>query len=154
MPEFKTKKSEETYYRVLDTAIRMFAELGFEKTTMRGISKEANLGLGALYYYFPSKESIVIAFYEKLNQEVAEQFTEKRPAEAGLGELLRLLLEIKLEILKPHQDLARVLMKEAVDPQSALNPLSKDSSGALDTSRLSMQSSWLPHKSGGHAHEC
>jgi AcrR family transcriptional regulator len=134
MPEFKTKKSENTYYRVLDTAIRMFAERGFDNTTMRAIGTEAKLGLGALYYYFPSKESIVTAFYEQLNQRVAREFGQQRPAEGELGELLRLVLKLKFEALEPHRDLARVLIKEAIDPDSALSPFSRDSSKALDIS--------------------
>lgn len=133
-PEFKTRKSEKTYYRVLETAIRMFSEQGFEKTTMRGISKEGRLGLGALYYYFPSKEAIVIAFYERLNQSVAEEFRERRVEEMELTEALRLLLEIKFTALSPYHDLARVLLKEAVDPESSISPLARESGGALNTS--------------------
>lgn len=134
MAKFKTKKSEQTYHRVLSTAVRMFSEQGFDKTTMRGISKEAKLGLGALYYYFPSKEAIVIAFYEQLNEQVAKQFRELNNGEAPMEEQLKLLLELKLKELEPFRDLARVLIKEAVDPDSQLSPLSKDSTVALQTS--------------------
>ncbi len=133
-PEFKTPKSERTYHRVLETAIRMFSEIGFEKTTMRKVSKEARLGLGALYYYFPSKEAIVIAFYEQLNQEVAEEYRRRRTEGVELQESLKLLLSIKLKTLEPYHDLARVLLREAVDPESAISPLARESGGAFNTS--------------------
>lgn len=134
MPEFKTKKSEQTYHRVLTKAVELFAQDGFEKTTMRTISKEAKLGLGALYYYFPSKEAIVIAFYEQLNQQVATQFRDQRAPEASMDEQLKLLLKLKLAALEPHRTLARILIKEAVDPNSPLTPLSRDSDQAMQTS--------------------
>lgn len=134
VPEFKTQKSEQTYHRVLSTAVTLFARDGFEKTTMRTISKEARLGLGALYYYFPSKEAIVIAFYEQLNHKVAAEFRAKREPEASMDEQLKLLLELKLKALEPHRTLARVLIKEAVDPDSPLTPLARDSDEAMEIS--------------------
>jgi AcrR family transcriptional regulator len=132
--EFKTAKSKDTYNRVLTSAMRLFSEKGYEKATMRGISKEAKLGLGALYYYFPSKESIVTTFYEQLQSEIAEEWTEKDPRDADLGTRLRAFLIFKLQKLEPYRPLMRILLKEAVDPESALNPLSAESKSALDQS--------------------
>jgi AcrR family transcriptional regulator len=141
MKEFKTPKSKETYRRVLDSAMRLFAQKGYEKTTMRGISKEASLGLGALYYYFPSKESIIIRFYEELQKELAEEWPDLDPGpEAELNDRLRAFLTFKLEKLETYRPLMKVLLKEAVDPDSQLNPLSSDSKSALDQSLLVFES--------------
>ena len=51
--------SEETRRMILETALSLFREKGFEDTTIRDIAAEADLSLGAAYYYFPSKEAIV-----------------------------------------------------------------------------------------------
>ena len=121
--------------------MHLFSELGYEKTTMRALSKKADLGLGALYYYFPSKESIILRFYEELQKELAEEWPDRDPGpEAELNARLHAFLKFKLEKLEPYRPLMKVLLKEAVDPDSQLNPLSSDSRSALDRSLLIFQS--------------
>jgi AcrR family transcriptional regulator len=126
MKQHKTAKSEATYARVLDTAVRLFAEKGYERTTMRDLSKAAGLGLGALYYYFSSKEQLVQAFYEDLNERVLTGWS----PEDGLAALLHR----KLDLLQPYRPLLRVLLKEAVDPQSPLCPLHPETRTTRDLS--------------------
>ena len=65
-----TKKSEETRARILEAALRVFREHGFERATMREIAVAAGVALGAAYYYFDSKESIVMAFYQQAQGEM------------------------------------------------------------------------------------
>jgi AcrR family transcriptional regulator len=60
-----TKKAEATSARILDVALDLFRRQGFEQTTMRGIAAEAGVSLGSAYYYFESKEDLVMAFYER-----------------------------------------------------------------------------------------
>ena len=54
---------EPTRERVLDAALELFHARGFDATTMRDVAAAAGLSLGAAYYYFPSKEAIVLAYY-------------------------------------------------------------------------------------------
>ena len=134
MKDFKTDKSKETFHRVFEAALRLFAEKGYEKTTMRAISREGSLGLGALYYYFPSKEAIVLHFYEQLNEQLITEWPGLRPKSPELRDQLEAFLRFKLDKLEPHRHLIRVLLKEAVDPESALNPFSAQARDSLDKS--------------------
>ncbi|OKI24386.1 hypothetical protein A6A07_05860 [Streptomyces sp. CB03911] len=52
----KTGKSEQTRALILETAMRLFKERGYDKTTMRAIAAEAGVSVGNAYYYFASKE--------------------------------------------------------------------------------------------------
>jgi len=131
--DFKTKKSEQTYERVLVTACELFVERGYEKTTMRDISKASGLGLGALYYYFNSKEDVVISFYEQINLQVTEEFRSvKRPFNMAQG--FEKYMQLKLKALAEHRNLLRVIMKESVDPDSPICPLNKASHKPLELS--------------------
>lgn len=134
MKEFKTPKSKDTYRRVLNSAMNLFSEKGYEKTTMRAISKEAKLGLGALYYYFPSKEAIVTTFYEQLQEELQAEWQELDDESLELSKRIRSFLRFKFDKLEPYRPLLKVLLKEAVDPDSAVSPFSSDSREALDSS--------------------
>src|SRR4029450_6411961 len=63
--------SEETRRQILDTALALFRERGFEETTMRDIAAGVGVSLGAAYYYFKSKEAIVGAYYDYVQYEHA-----------------------------------------------------------------------------------
>jgi AcrR family transcriptional regulator len=50
-----TTKGEQTRELILSTALRLFAEQGYGKTTMRAIATEAGVSVGNAYYYFGSR---------------------------------------------------------------------------------------------------
>ena len=56
-------KSEQTRQRILEAALELFRVKGFAAATMREVAVAAGVATGAAYYYFPSKEAIVLAFY-------------------------------------------------------------------------------------------
>jgi hypothetical protein len=53
----KRRKGEETRAQILETALQLFRERGYEETTMRAIAEAAGVSLGNAYYYFKSKRS-------------------------------------------------------------------------------------------------
>ena len=58
-------KREDTRTRILDAALRVFRERGPERAGMREVAAEAGVAVGAAYYYFDSKDALVMAFYER-----------------------------------------------------------------------------------------
>jgi len=50
---------DETRKRILKVSQKQFAQQGFEQTTTRDIARDANIAVGTLFNYFPTKESIV-----------------------------------------------------------------------------------------------
>ena len=70
MKKKATPKSEATRARILEAALGVFRERGFQTATMREIASEARMALGAAYYYFDSKDAIVTAFYEQAQQQM------------------------------------------------------------------------------------
>ena len=57
LPEYLALRRQQ----ILDASAACFARRGFHATTMQDICKEADLSPGAVYRYFPSKESIIQA---------------------------------------------------------------------------------------------
>ncbi|MFT4112769.1 TetR family transcriptional regulator [Silvibacterium sp.] len=120
-----TKKSAETRARILEAALRVFRERGFEAATMREVSAEAGVALGGAYYYFPSKEAIVMAFYEQAQAEMRPVLeavlTEGRTLEARL----RGLIEEKFTCFGPNRKLLGALSGHT-DPSHSLSPFSSE----------------------------
>jgi AcrR family transcriptional regulator len=122
----KTQKGEQTRAAILNSALEIFHERGYEETTMRAIAKRAGVSLGNAYYYFSSKEHLIQAFYHRTHeQHLAALADEAKPA--SLKARLHSLIKLKISTLEPYHEFAGELFKTAADPKSALNPFSNDS---------------------------
>jgi AcrR family transcriptional regulator len=58
--------SKERTQQILDAAIRVFSRLGFHNASMDDIVAESGLSKGALYWYFKSKDDIIIAILDAI----------------------------------------------------------------------------------------
>jgi TetR/AcrR family fatty acid metabolism transcriptional regulator len=64
-----TPKADVTELRknqILDAALRVFARLGFDQARMEDIVNEAGLSKGGVYWYFDSKEQIILDVLERM----------------------------------------------------------------------------------------
>ena len=149
-------KSQHTRQHILDTALRLFLEQGFEKTTMRTIAAEASMSLGAAYYYFQSKEEIVFAFYQQTAEEARAQNSAVFATTRDFKKRYREIIDFKLRQLKPYRSLVKVLARQAADLMHPLSPFSAETKAirddaiqliqlALDDSNIRVAKKLLPH---------
>jgi AcrR family transcriptional regulator len=118
-----TRKSEETRRRIFEAALKLFRERGFAETTMRDIAREAGVALGAAYYYFDSKDAIVMEFYRRTQEELVPLVEEGLSRAHGLKDRLRAVIDVKLKYCEPNRRLMAALSTH-VDPQHPLSPFS------------------------------
>jgi len=121
----KTKKSEETRLRILEAALLVFRERGFEKATMREIAAQAGVAVGAAYYYFDSKEAIVMAFYERSQGEMHSTTEAALDRARTLESRLRAIISAKFSYFAPNRKLLGALSAHA-DPEHPLSPFSAE----------------------------
>lgn len=122
----KTKKSAETKARILETALALFQEHGFEKTTMRMIAEACGLSLGAAYYHVASKEELVLLFYAQTGAEAREYNETIVAGSKDFKTRMRALLDFKFQQMTPFRDLATVLARQATDWRNPLSPFSPE----------------------------
>jgi AcrR family transcriptional regulator len=127
----KIKKSEETRTRILEAALRIFQQNGFERATMREIATEAGVAVGAAYYYFESKDAIVTAFYERAQREMAPHIEIILDESRSLETRLRGVISYKFEYFAPNRKLMSALSAHA-DPEHPLSPFSKETAPIRD----------------------
>lgn len=70
-PRGQSAQGAATRDRLYATAMGLITQRGYEATTLREIAKEANVSVGLLYRYFPSKQAIILAFYDELSADFA-----------------------------------------------------------------------------------
>jgi len=119
----KTPKSEETRARILAAALEAFHSQGFDQTTMRDIAQSAGVATGAAYYYFDSKDAIVLAFYDQARREMEAELERILADTRDLEKRLRGLIEVKLKYFEPSRALLGALAGHT-DPQHPLSPFS------------------------------
>jgi AcrR family transcriptional regulator len=125
-PERPTPKAEETRRRILAAALDLFQERGFAETTMRDIARRAEVATGAAYYYFPSKEAIIMAFYWQTQTEFNATFREPLVRISDLAGRIRELIGLKLNQFQPYREFLGALFRSAGDPSSPLSPFSDE----------------------------
>ena len=105
--------------RLYETAIRMINERGYEATTLREIAKEANVSVGLLYRYFPSKQAVIIALYEELSRDFSRQAAAMNPGK--WRDRFLFALQTSLRALHPHRTTLRALMPVLIaDPEDGV----------------------------------
>jgi AcrR family transcriptional regulator len=125
-------KSEETRSRILHAALARFRTRGFEAATMRDIAEEAGVATGAAYYYFPSKDAIVMDFYRRSCEEMQPKIEEALEDTPGLEDRLRELIRVKLVHFAPNRGVLRALLRNGADPKHPLSPFSPETKEIRD----------------------
>jgi AcrR family transcriptional regulator len=113
-----------TRARILETALRLFRDRGYDETTMRAIADQAGVSLGNAYYYFRSKEELIQAFYARTHEEHLAACEPVLEREADLEARLLGVMRAKLDTIEPYHRFAGLLFRTAADPRSPLNPFS------------------------------
>lgn len=84
---------EQTFQKILEVAYVMFAEKGFEKTSLAMIAAEVGISKPAIYYYFQSKDQLIAYLFEELYKEIQQDiFVEYK--ELSPSNFIEKLLEI------------------------------------------------------------
>jgi AcrR family transcriptional regulator len=94
-PLARQVQKEQTRALLVDAALRVFTEHGYEEATVEEIAAAAGYSKGAYYFHFASKEDIFLELLEQWTGEQTERlraFNEATPAAAALLESLEAFL--------------------------------------------------------------
>lgn len=114
-----TPRRGDTRQRIQDVALELFAERGYEKTSLREIAEHLEVTKAALYYHFKTKEDIVLSLFQDLGRPLDELII--------WGEQQPRTLETKLELLRRYSaslDIAEPLMRFMQENQATVRELS------------------------------
>jgi AcrR family transcriptional regulator len=92
----RERKRRETLHRIAEQGLKLFLTRGYEATTLDAIAEAAGISRRTFFYYFKSKEEILLAwqdggFTETLRAAVLEQSTKQSPLSAVKNALLELM---------------------------------------------------------------
>ncbi|WP_162605190.1 TetR/AcrR family transcriptional regulator [Geomonas oryzae] len=94
-PGRRAKRSEQTREKIFRAALKLFAERGFNATTIEAITAAADVGKGTFFNYFENKESVLLDYRELQMERVAAFVAANRASDRPLAPLL---LELALTL--------------------------------------------------------
>lgn len=87
-PKHVQEQKDAKYRHILDIALRLFAEKGYNNTSIQDISSAAGVSVGSLYFYFPNKKSIYEALYADITRDYLKSIEESIRGETDLRQMI------------------------------------------------------------------
>jgi len=105
------ERGERRVRELLEASAAEFAEVGYDAATMKAIAKRAGASIGAVYQYFPNKESVVSALRTQYVNEMEDQWTKLEEATAGLSikERVELFVDVMIRFMEEHPAFIAIL---------------------------------------------
>ena len=123
--------------------MELFRAKGFEQTTMRDIAAKAGVALGGAYYYFSSKDAIVLAFYREMQESSDQPIVDALREKKKLQDRIRFVLQKRFELLTPNRKFCAALFRHGPDAADPLSPFSDETApirqAALEHMRIAVE---------------
>jgi AcrR family transcriptional regulator len=130
-----TSKGEQTRQQIFQGALDLFREKGFDATTMQDVANRAGVAKGAAYYYFPSKEAIIQAYYETIQADQERICADLFAQHKDLKSRLLAVMHSKFDLAKEDRQLLGVVFRYTGEPG---HPLSCLGAGTAEIRRRSI----------------
>lgn len=128
--------------KVVEVALRLFRDEGFQATTMRRIADEAGLSLGNAYYYFSGKDELVHELYVVIQREHRERALGVLVEGDSLADNLAAVLHSGVDVMAPYHAFGGTFLQMALPTTSNSSPFSDESSDAramaIDLMRMTL----------------
>lgn len=117
MKGIREKKKQKTKKAILDAAISLFGEKGYEQTSMATLAKKAGIGKSTIYTYFSTKREILIAFCEEELEYVYKEISEQANSDASMVEQLLTIFMAEFRFVTRNKEFGRLFLRESVFPK-------------------------------------
>jgi AcrR family transcriptional regulator len=127
MSASRASKGEQTRAAIVDAALGLFEEVGYDATTMRAIAERAGVSVGNAYYYFDSKDQLIQGFYDRVSIDHEAASRARLDGVAGFADRLYGHLDAWFDAMGRYHQFAAAFFRTAADPSSPMSPFSADS---------------------------
>ncbi|MEQ8935402.1 MAG: TetR/AcrR family transcriptional regulator [Amphiplicatus sp.] len=112
----RERKKLETRLKILDAALTLMAERGYDGVRVEEICEQADVANATFFLHFRTKAALISAFNEQVSQKIAERLEGFNLPAIDKLELLRALM---LDEWSRHSELLRAIVKEAAAQDAA-----------------------------------
>lgn len=124
----KAKQPTEKQQRVVEAAVKLFAEKGYANTSTAEIAREAEVSEGTIFKHYKTKDrlllSVVLPFIRDLFPQIAEEvLTETYSEEKTFEQFMRAVIRNRIEFLTENKEIFQVFIKEIIYKDELRNEL-------------------------------
>lgn len=132
-----TSDNSDKRERILEGALKAFAEKGFYNTKVSEIADEADVADGTIYLYFKNKDDLLISLFEDRMEWIIDRFErEMDGVEGGIIEKIRRFVELHFQLAVNNPELAEFITVELRQSAKFIkeydNPKFRDYLGLLE----------------------
>ncbi len=111
----RTERGDQRYLKrraeIVSAARKLFAEQGYEATTMQQVVREAGTSIGNCYFYFPNKEALLLVVIREIISDIwSSADTELDHVSSGIRKLAVILYQ-SITLMLEHAELGRLMLK-------------------------------------------
>lgn len=118
------RKGEATAERILDAAEALFAERGYEGTTLRDVAAAVGIRNPSLYNHFENKESLYAAVLERVIRPVLDLLAAEVGRSSGTNS--DSIVQGVMDLLMQHPNLPRLVQHETLTGGQHLTPMLRE----------------------------
>jgi len=128
----REQKKAKTKKAILDAAVTLFSQKGYEETSIQDLATKAGIGKSTVYTYFKAKEEIFLAFCEEeLDFSFATLKKQMSPDMPLLEEILRLFM-IQFQSVTNNREFGRIMLRETCFPKQVISKAQETDRRYLD----------------------
>ncbi len=125
MGERKRLQPELRRRQILDAAVHLFYEVGYEGTSLRDLSARVGINKATIYHYFESKEEILFDLIRQVGQELLKGVRQESRKKAAPLDVLEGMIRFQIEYMENHVEEIKVLVEEKKSLRSELQQASR-----------------------------
>ena len=116
-PTRRERQAELLKKEILEAAVKVFKEYGYEKATTKKIAKEAEVSEGTLYYYFENKRNILITLFKILIEKISTNLVQVSSYNDDITNILSIGLTHQYEQINSLPIITLFLHEARLDPE-------------------------------------
>ena len=118
MSTVREQKKRSTKKAILQAAIQLFGDRGYENTSIEQLAKAAGIGKGTIYGYFTTKRDILYAFCEDELEYIHQQLAKKNNQDEPILEQMLTFFMAEFQYITKNQEFGRLFMQEMIFPRA------------------------------------
>jgi TetR/AcrR family fatty acid metabolism transcriptional regulator len=112
METTKSDLKSEKRNRIIEAAVKVFAQKGFYLAKVSDVARAADVADGTIYLYFKNKDDLLISLFEQKMELILQRFQERLQEIVDPVEKLHNLVDLYFELIEEDKDLADVFQVE------------------------------------------
>ncbi len=113
----RADQKAKTRQAILDAAVALFSEKGYEQTSILDLAQRAGIGKSTVYTYFEAKEDIFLAFCDAEIEFSFNALREQVDQGAPVAEQLLKLFMLQFQFVTHNREFGRILVRETAFPK-------------------------------------